>query len=186
MVRISSTDKKIVRGWYEDKTNTTGQLLSTHVIEVAECLAELLSDEKGISLDQKMDLIHAALGHDLFEDTGVQPENVEKRWGRIAVHYIHELTNVKGDGDFDEYIESLKVAVEEVRLLKLADIIVNIENSINIIATIDRSWLSTFWLPLIERYRESFFSIPWELYPVVGQTMVSRAINAHEKLKLLV
>lgn len=151
--------------WYGTKRSHSGWLISDHAIDVANYMDDALNFGGEVSSKVQRQMVLACLGHDLFEDTNVSREIVIKEWGVKAVNLIDGLTNLKGDNDFDDYIRNLAHAKEEILLVKYADILSNLKNSIEKINDMDMDWVRTFWLPLLRRYEAELLPRNFVLYP---------------------
>jgi hypothetical protein len=57
-----------------------------------------------------VDLHLAAQGHDLYEDTGVAPEEVRERFGARVDSFIRGMTNEQGDHDRAAYVAHMTAA----------------------------------------------------------------------------
>lgn len=152
------------REWYGDTKNTSGRLNFEHIKETADIILEMCVEADESTLRE---LYLAGLGHDLFEDTQVDRRIVIENWGAECVRLIDELTNMKGDGDFDDYLNHLSVASIEVVLVKLADILSNLRDSLVRFETLDKQWVNSFWLPLLKRYQNVLLSRDYHQYSSV-------------------
>src|SRR4051812_25894232 len=70
-----------------------------HLVSVAEILCRALSTTHEITPDQPLfnDSLLATLGHDLYEDTEVEPSMIEKEFGTTVHNFITQMTNQQGD-----------------------------------------------------------------------------------------
>jgi (p)ppGpp synthase/HD superfamily hydrolase len=169
-IDIFTEDVELVRKWYGSSKNTTGTLNIEHGLDVANILKHCFNSEVIDSVHFKT-LYRAALGHDLFEDTKVDRNEVEKNWGKETVMLIDALTNVKGDKNTSEYAENLSKAEEDVRLVKLADILSNINNSLREFGIQKREFLEGFWIPLLDQYNDKLLPVPWKKYKNIASSL---------------
>jgi len=183
---IFASDLALARKWYGDKRNISGVPLILHVQDAAKSLQRNYKDIAEINSEHFRTLYLAALGHDLFEDTAVKKSEVEKYWGKEVVNLITLLTNMKGDADFTEYIKVLSKSKEEVRLVKLVDIISNLNNSLNTFKDLDKSWVASFWIPLLDQYNEKLLPVPWKKYNNLANSLTleikSKIVLLKEKM----
>jgi (p)ppGpp synthase/HD superfamily hydrolase len=168
---IFAPDIALARQWYGDKRNISGVPVILHVQDAAESLKRNYKDLVEIDSKHFRTLYLAALGHDLFEDTEVKKSEVEKYWGMEVVNLITLLTNMRGDKDFTEYIEILSKSEEDVRLIKLVDIISNLNNSLKTFDELDKKWVASFWIPLLDQYNEKLLPVPWNKYKHLASSL---------------
>jgi (p)ppGpp synthase/HD superfamily hydrolase len=179
---IFASDIALARKWYGDKRNISGVPVILHVQDAAESLKRNYKDLVEIDSEHFRTLYLAALGHDLFEDTEVEKSEVEKYWGKEVVNLITLLTNMRGDKDFTEYIEILSKSKEDVRLVKLVDIISNLNNSLRTFNQLDKAWVANFWIPLLDQYNERLLPVPWNKYKHLASSLTQ---EIKEKIILL-
>jgi len=74
------------------------------------------------------DLISAAILHDIIEDTVVTLEGISERFGKGVARVVQELTDEQSErAQSPAYLDQMQRASEEVRLIKLADLVDNRE-----------------------------------------------------------
>lgn len=81
------------------------------------------------------DILSAAWLHDTVEDTDVKIADIEGEFGNLVADYVWSLTKQQfSNRDISEavYIEKLKKAPMEAKLIKLADIMSNLSDMHNI------------------------------------------------------
>lgn len=159
-----ATDIALARKWYEGKTTITGTPLILHSLDAASILKRHHKQVGGVDSKNFRILYLAILGHDIFEDTKVTEKDIEKHWGRDVANLIALLTNLRGDKDFSEYIKVLSKSKEDVRLVKLVDILSNLNNSLREFDKLDKKWIATFWIPLLTQYNDKLLPVPWKKY----------------------
>ena len=80
-------------------------------------------------------VLAAAWLHDVVEDTVFSISEIEGEFGGVVADYVWDITKVKNQ-DYDkmenDYIEKLRNALPEVKLIKLADIMANLGDMHNI------------------------------------------------------
>ena len=175
---------EVARKWYGNRKSQTGWLIIDHAVDTAKYLEKALITSKESDPYNTRRLVLACLGHDLFEDTEVSKSIVSAKWGEEVVNLIGGLTNLKGDGDFDDYINNLSVADESILLVKFADINSNLANSIENIKTIKKEWLTNFWLPLLNRYDSELLSRNFQTYPKTANYFVNNIRLGIQKISL--
>lgn len=102
----------------------------------------------------------------------MSPKELEKKWGEKALGYIKKMTNKAGDSDFTDYIKQLKNGEEEVLLIKLADIHSNVFSSVKTFKDLDKKWIKTFWLPLLETYSKELLTYKFKKYPKTSFALI--------------
>lgn len=177
-------DIHFIKSFFREQMQRAGSLfLWEHGLQAAIYLAETIDTVQEISDDIKLKLFQAALGHDLLEDTHCTSDDLLKQWSHDVSSFIQALTNVKGDDDVKEYTERLKYVDEAVLIIKLADIYVNVANTVREFKGIDVNWLGSFWLPLLDKYEKNLFGRT----PIKYQRTIKKMIDdISEKKKQLV
>lgn len=166
---------------FGDKRNTTGGLLWLHAVDTMMILRGVLKksqEDKNI-----LELSLVALGHDLLEDTDVTADEIGEMWGMRVMKGIMGLTKMEADkGDQSQYIKKLSTQSEEMWLVKLADIVSNVSNSIAVRDSISLDWCTDFWFPLLKLYQSWYSKIVWVNFPKSGKKLVEMCDRAITKL----
>jgi hypothetical protein len=105
----------LIRKWHADHPRRDQV---DHCINVARWLEHALDLEPG-PVANRRNLVLAALGHDLYEDTAIPSADIVAGFGAKVDRLIDGLT--EKDGDIAGYIERVASGPEEVRLIKLCD-----------------------------------------------------------------
>lgn len=143
-----------------------------HAFRTLKCMRSYGLRHKEISAQTLNYLIFASLGHDLLEDTDVKEDEIKKRWGKKTLEYIKKMTNKKGDSDFTDYIKQLKNGEEEILLIKLSDIHSNVFNSVKTFKDLDKKWIKSFWVPLLNTYSKELFTYKFKKYPKTSFALI--------------
>lgn len=93
---------------------------STHPLRVMEIVKQLFPNSSD-------DTLCAALLHDTVEDTDVTINLINEKFNETIGTLVSELTFPQGCG-YEDYIENCKTMSYEASIIKLADIIANIED----------------------------------------------------------
>ena len=93
-----------------------------HCYRTAQLLAWAIDQGKELPKLEKDNIILAALGHDLYEDTDVSRQEIVDIFGVPVDDLIYEVTNESGDSKIDNYIKKLKKDSQLALLIKLADL----------------------------------------------------------------
>ncbi|MEK7487847.1 MAG: hypothetical protein AAB598_00825 [Patescibacteria group bacterium] len=174
---------KFVRKFFCDRIDKSGLPLWQHSVNVAHTLEEYIAQYNEVRGMIKNDLLLGALGHDLLEDTNASAEEIERQWGGKALFYIQEMTNTQGDNNTKDYIEHLTRVDEEILLIKFADILANIRNSIKNASALPSKWLVHFWIPLLDRYEAALLSKIFHKYPLTLDAMAQEIKNNITQIK---
>jgi (p)ppGpp synthase/HD superfamily hydrolase len=118
-----------------------------HCAGVAALVEKAFSDS-GVRIPESMYL--AALGHDLYEDTTVEPALIKEQFGDDVHMLIQALTNERDDYNRTQYMQKLGSSTEEVRLIKLADMLENITSVANNLDVLGVGWLDDFFAPIMK------------------------------------
>ena len=117
------------------------------------------------------DMIQAALGHDLLEDTSVAETEIAEAANRHVLELIRELTNPVDDAHTDRYMRQLSTASEEARLVKYADLIENTSSVAYNIYILGKEWTDSFYLPILTRTTEILAETSFPTYPETAGEM---------------
>lgn len=74
--------------------------------------------------------LQTAYLHDTIEDTGKSKEDLENFFGPLVAQAVMHLTHLKKDS-YQDYILDIKANNESIRLIKIADSLSNLMNSIS-------------------------------------------------------
>lgn len=142
------------------------------VASILESVAGIYNEIDGPTL---RDMKNAALGHDLLEDTLAGERMILAASNSKTLELIKELTNPNDDAHTDEYMEQIRNAGEEARLVKYADLIENTSSfcyclhESHIDAPVTRA--KEFYLPILRRTTEVLAATSFELYPKTAEAM---------------
>lgn len=143
---------ELVKKFHAEQTRNNGRVpYWRHCLNVAEIVKRALETTGDIpnSNPRYATIYLAALGHDLYEDTSIQPQEITSLFGAEVDRLIVELTNRQGDDDRREYIAQMVAASEEARLIKYADMIDNSTSSAYGIQDNGVEWTRTFLQPIL-------------------------------------
>ncbi|MFA5926781.1 MAG: hypothetical protein WCT32_05240 [Patescibacteria group bacterium] len=160
-----------------------------HLVSVSEILNNALIQSNELSHNKKRleQILLAALGHDLYEDTSIKRGEIIKHFGKEVDELIWFLTNEGGDADRDAYLTKMAEAPEEAKLIKLSDLV---ENTICVaygLHDLGSDWAHSFFLPIVEEMREEMGSIEFKRFPKTAQALLDRLefsfSRLHENVK---
>ncbi len=126
---------------YADHLFSVREILSTALYMFRECEDKQLIE----------DMCYAALGHNLLEDTDISEDEIAAEANPRVLALIKELTNPVDDEHTKQYMEPLKTASEEARLIKYADLV---ENTISVCYNyhiVGEDWAFSFYRPIMYR-----------------------------------
>jgi (p)ppGpp synthase/HD superfamily hydrolase len=118
-----------------------------------------------------LDVFLAAQGHDLYEDTEVEPDEVARRFGARVDAFIRGMTNEEGDHDRAAYLARVAAAPEEVKLIKLGDLIDNALSCAYGQHDLGTKWTRSFFLPIAEEMRGVLAGARFERFPRAAELL---------------
>jgi hypothetical protein len=123
-----------------------------HCENVALTLQKLFKKYKEGTFEEQTNTILAAYGHDLYEDTWTEREEIVLLFGIEVDLLIESVTNRFGDEDIQSFCQSFSKLSEAALLIKLADLLDNLESSRDgyQLGYLDRGWMTSFLQPIIE------------------------------------
>lgn len=141
--------KQYHKGQYRNKDENTPYRL--HCEAVALLVKEVLV-QTGEYDDNADDIVLAALGHDLYEDTSIGREFIRQEFGAHVDELIFQMTNEEDDEHRAKYMQKISSAPDEVILIKLADMIENMNSVFYNKGILGQEWIDTFFLPIMNDY----------------------------------
>lgn len=160
-----------------------------HLIGVKSILSSALKIT-GECTDETLfsDMLDAALGHDLIEDTSVTKDEIIKISNDRVLHLIEELSNPVDDAHTDEYMEQLSSASEEARIIKYCDLLENTTSVCYGLQDLGIGWLYNFYEPILKRTTDNLGNTKFINYPKTANLLRSALKMStsllYDKLKL--
>lgn len=148
----------------------------THCYGVATITKHYL--ERYLPDTDHTEVVLAALGHDLYEDTAATREEVRERYGKRVDELIFGLTNEHSDADRAAYMEKMLVSHEAVIIVKMADMIENMQSVYYNIDILGTSFLDTFFMPIMD----DSMKVVTEYDNYTKYAEVAEAMRAHTRL----
>ena len=142
-----------------------------HVQAVAQMLDFAIARGREINYPLRERICLAALGHDLYEDTKVTRADIEKQFGDDVAGWIQGMTN-DGDADRKAYLARMAAAPEEVRLIKLADVLENTTSVSYAIPDMGIEWVQGVFLPIATEMHDLLGKSEFTQYPRTAQLLV--------------
>jgi hypothetical protein len=142
-----------------------------HTDAVADICRDALARTDEV-VDAGEDLVLAAYGHDLYEDTSVSRDMVRREFGERVHRWIAELTNERGDADRAEYLRHLAGTEDEVRVVKCADLVDNMLSVAYGLHDLGLPWVRGFFLPIAADTRDVLLATPFRRLPGIGRRML--------------
>ena len=159
-----------------------------HLYGVSSILESVVNIFNEIDEAALQDMKWAALGHDLLEDTDVDPEVIPYVANDHVLKLIQELTNPNDDAHTDDYMEQLSNASEEGRLVKYADLI---ENTSSFAYSLHEPNIENpevrakeFYLPILEKTTAVLAKTEFTQYPKTAEEM-RRILKVYSDLLVL-
>lgn len=146
---------------YTDHLQGVKSVLLSSLSQIGEC-----DDEQLIE-----DMCNAALGHDLLEDTEVTEKEILDTTNERVLNMIKELTNPVDDSHTEQYMEQLKNASEEARLIKYADLIENTSSVAYNYYMLGEEWVSSFYYPILQATQSMLSETVFDSYPKTADFM---------------
>lgn len=149
-----------------------------HCANVANQLERAL-DLEPAPVAARRDMILAALGHDLYEDSHVPPASVME-FGEEVHGLIQHLT--EGTAGVAAYVERMASAPEEARLIKFCD---GIDNYSGLVENKLIESDPAKWVKVVREHMEPMFnrisSIPFHKYAAAGAWLSSLLAERRER-----
>jgi len=181
---------KIAQKYHAKQTRAGNVPYWYHCLSVAQILKNaffITKELKGKKLDN---LLIAAVGHDLYEDTTIKREEITDLYNKEVDRLIWEATNEFGDADQKSYGKKIATISEEAKLLKVAD---SIENAISVAYTefdLGVKWVDDFYLPILQNFRKNIKLNQFKKYPKAASYLfvlldfaTSRILENNEKYR---
>jgi hypothetical protein len=145
-----------------------------HCVNVARWLERAL-DMEPQPVAGRREMILAALGHDLYEDSAIRPADVAAKYGREVDRLIEGVTERAG---VTEFVGRVASGPEGARLIKLCDGIDNYGGLVeNGLLRADPAK----WVEIVRRQMEPMFSriesVPFHEYPVAGKWLCQELLK---------
>ncbi|MFH0769791.1 MAG: hypothetical protein V1926_00255 [Candidatus Peregrinibacteria bacterium] len=172
----------LVKKEHEGQMRAGGQHQWEHCLSVAQELENALDSETDLPQKKRREFVLGALGHDLYEDTTIRPEQVIAQYGMDVHERIRGLTNEKGDTDVGSYVEHMHSAPEEDRLIKLADLWHNYSSVAKNRKELGKEWIEGWFLPIVEPMYAQVTSTQFNRYPRAAEILTRRAGDARKML----
>lgn len=141
--------------------------------EAAALLIKETLEQAGEYDDNADDIILAALGHDLYEDTSVDRGFIRQEFGTHVDELIFQLTNEEDDEHRDKYMQKIHSASDEVILIKLADMIENMNSVFYNRGVLGQAWIDTFFLPIMNDYLPHLRDKKFTTYVQTGNSLLA-------------
>ena len=178
--------RRLIREAHAGQTRLNGRVpYWPHCENVAEILEEAFGKTGELADDPACleDLVLAALGHDLYEDTDVDRRDIRRSFSRRVDRWIEGMTNPHGDEDRAAYVAQIREAPEEVKLIKIADLI---ENTLTVaygIQDLGIPWTESFFLPIVEEMAPVVTEASYTRYPKTAALLLPVLAFALERLR---
>lgn len=155
-----------------------------HCLSVAEIVLAGLEQSKEINDNATItNIMCAALGHDLLEDTKIDRLELEKNFGDTIVGYIDELTNDEGDAYHIAYMRKIKNGSEEAGLIKYGDLI---DNTIGVaygLHDVGVNWAKKFFKPIKDHTKKTLLSKQFNTYPKTAELLKQYFLFCEERFE---
>jgi (p)ppGpp synthase/HD superfamily hydrolase len=155
-----------------------------HVQSVMEIVQNAFEASRELQHEPALyeDVLLAAIGHDFYEDTKVTSEEIRTNYGNRVDGLIQELTNEDGDDNRDRYVQKIKQAPEEVKLIKIADLTENTLSVAYSLHDLGLEWAHSFYLPIVEEMSPIVTSAIYKRYPTTASILLDHMNFAFQRL----
>lgn len=154
--------REVTRRAHAGQTRNGGRLpYWVHTDAVADICDQALRLTGELTGDEAEDLVLAAYGHDLYEDTTVSAAAIREEFGTRVDGWIDGMTNRTGDRDRADYLRDLAAADDEVRVIKCADLVDNTLSVAYGLHDLGLEWAAQFFLPIAVETRAVLLSTPF-------------------------
>jgi len=161
--------RELTRQGHAGQSRNGGRLpYWVHTDAVADICDRALRRTGELPPDEAADLVLAAHGHDLYEDTGVSAATVREQFGARVDGWIEGMSNRKGDHDRADYMRHLASSEDEIRVIKCADLVDNMLSVAYGLHDVGTDWAREFFLPIASETREVLLSTPFARLPETG------------------
>lgn len=161
--------RAVTRHGHGAQTRNGGRLpYWVHTDGVADICRQALLATGELTGELAEDLILAAYGHDLYEDTAISPADIRAEFGPRVDELISGMTNRNGDDDRAEYLRHLGSSSDDVRVIKCADLIDNMLSVAYGLHDLGLPWAYEFFLPIAGETRDVLLATPFTRLPRTG------------------
>lgn len=155
-----------------------------HCVSVCEILEDALNSSNDLNknTNKKNNLLLAAIGHDLYEDTEIDREYIKKEFNEEVDEYIWYLTNEQSDENRSQYVQKIKSSPELAKLIKLADMV---ENSTSVAYTIHnngKKWTESFFIPIIKEMKKNLSINDFDKFKKTAQILFNQLEFAYRRI----
>jgi (p)ppGpp synthase/HD superfamily hydrolase len=154
-----------------------------HLERVSQALRYFLNSTNEGTLEAREQIITAALGHDLLEDTHAQPQEIKSIFGETGYQLIQGMTNEWGDHNVGPYVQKITTGPEEVRLIKLSDLQDNLSSVTYTIAVLTPEWTKNIFLPIVSPMREAILPTVFARYPDTAAALKFAVVASATRLE---
>jgi (p)ppGpp synthase/HD superfamily hydrolase len=175
--------RALTRAAHAGQTRNAGRVpYWVHTDAVADICRSALARPDAAVGEAAEDLLLAAYGHDLYEDTSVSRDLIRREYGDRVDRWIADLTNQQGDTDREAYLRHLAGTEDEVRVVKCADLIDNQLSVAYGLHDLGLPWAREFLLPIATETRDVLRATPFARLPEIGRHMLLVVDWAWERL----
>lgn len=163
----------------------TDRRRTLHALDVAAILDDALAATCELVDDPNLarDLHLAAVGHDLYAETVVEPTSVRPRFGDRVDLLIEGMTDRTGDHDRGAFVLRLRQHADEIRLIKLCDLVDNIASCTYTLHDLGHGWARDRFLPLAEEMRDLVVAAPFARLPATAALLTTWTDLALQRLR---
>jgi hypothetical protein len=166
--------RAVTRRGHADQTRNAGRLpYWVHTDAVADICRQALALTGELPADAAEDLVLAAYGHDLYEDTDISSQSIRQEFGSRVDDWISGMTNRQDDHNRADYLRDLAAADDEVRVIKCADLIDNMLSVAYGLHDLGLDWVNDFFLPIAGETRAMLVATTFDRLPRTGGYLIA-------------
>lgn len=153
-----------------------------HCLAVHDEIKKALSYEAHLDGHTVSNMLLAAKGHDLYEDTDVKPQQIIEQYGSDVHDLIREVTNADGDDHVHGYVEQVSNASEQAKIIKLGDLLDNYRSVKEQTEELGKKWITDWFLPIVEPMLAALQSSSFQQFPKAAAYLLGQVQKERDAL----
>jgi len=158
----------------EPKRNAGRVPYPAHALSVGRIVDDALTRTGELAGDaaHQEDIYLAGVGHGLYEDTAVTPQQVREQFGERVDAYVEGMTRRQDDPRRAAYLARMRGAVEPVKLIRIAGLVENVTRCAYGIHELEARWIRRTFLPIVGEVIASVGKARFDKFPATGELML--------------
>ena len=170
---IESKELNLFKKTHSKQSYSDGRPYWHHIFRVGQLLNEIIQIHKEIPEETKTNMIIAAYGHDVLEDTEIKEDEITNK---NSLEMIKTLTNKYPSEQIQKYVERICNSNEETRMIKLADLIDNYTRLTYLTQEVGKEYIQNKILPQMEPMFTKIIKTEFKKYPTTGTNLINMTI----------